>query len=183
MKPLTESLPPDAILETQAVVRDYTTNAGDWNVHKSRQRLDEKTVQQITVMLGGGVIRDEKGKWIVSFHCNFGRWLIIHAVLDGLAIAYWDRGARHIEVDIDNNEVVNILKSPTHARETSIIRRIRNLHKLHWTIKINHVRRETNSAADALARLGRTRDTGLTILMHPQRVQRYIDVDRASSHE
>ncbi|KAE8720559.1 hypothetical protein F3Y22_tig00018999pilonHSYRG00028 [Hibiscus syriacus] len=59
--------------------------------------------------VSGGVLRDNSGRWITRFCRNIGSCPIIQAdtwaVLDGLEIA-WKRNIRHLEVNIDNIEVV-----------------------------------------------------------------------------
>ncbi|KAE8666828.1 hypothetical protein F3Y22_tig00112491pilonHSYRG00366 [Hibiscus syriacus] len=106
--------------------------------------------------------------WISGFCRKIGRCSVFHAelyaILDGLSIA-WDRGAKQLEVNTDNSEVVRLLNSPGQLHDSTIMRRIRFLLQLQWKIEINT--RKENSVADALAHFGHTQDLGLMILAHP----------------
>ena len=65
----------------------------------------------------------------------------------------WDLGYRRIQVGIDNCSVVQLLKeNNANVNELStIIEMIKELMRRDWSIQIDHIYREANSAVDFLA--------------------------------
>ncbi|CAN1320736.1 Putative ribonuclease H protein At1g65750 [Linum perenne] len=86
----------------------------------------------------GGILRDEAGRGIEAFAINLGNCSItraeIRGALHGIRLA-WLRGFRKVEVQIDSQAVVAILLKD-------------------WELKVKHIYREANQAADYLANKG-----------------------------
>ncbi|KAE8714784.1 hypothetical protein F3Y22_tig00110187pilonHSYRG00036 [Hibiscus syriacus] len=75
----------------------------------------------------GGVQRDMNGAWVARYSRNIGRCsgfqVELWTVLDALALA-WNRGIRHLIVELDNLEAVRRLNTPAQINETMMLRRI-----------------------------------------------------------
>ncbi|KAK8476512.1 hypothetical protein V6N11_074061 [Hibiscus sabdariffa] len=107
----------------------------------------------------GGLIQDDSGGWLRGFYRFVGRCSVLladlWAIYDGLNLA-WDVGFRRVDVDSDNMEAVCIINrmSPTFGR-SALVQSIWSLIQRDWLVKVSHVPREENVAADKLATLGR----------------------------
>ncbi|CAL1380813.1 unnamed protein product [Linum trigynum] len=107
----------------------------------------------------GGLLRDHLGKCTAAYACNLGSCTITRAELkgavEGLKIA-WEKGYRKVEVNLDSNTAVSILKEKgdTSSNHGLLALQAKELLSRSWTVNINHVYRECNSAADFLASMG-----------------------------
>ncbi|KAK9081324.1 hypothetical protein Syun_031103 [Stephania yunnanensis] len=108
----------------------------------------------------GGIIRNAYGDWIGGFVVNIGKTSVFGAelwgALQGLQLA-WDMGFRQIVLELDNKSVVELLngeKIPLNQHR-HIVSLIRQLLQRRWFIRIVHIHREGNRAADWLASMQR----------------------------
>jgi len=107
----------------------------------------------------GGVIRDHSGSWIVGFKRVLGSCTVIEAeqwaVYKGLKLA-WDLGFKKIILESDAKNVVNMLMCSNFNRCSLLVSQIQKMMTLDWELKIQHISREQNHLADALAKEGLT---------------------------
>ena len=107
---------------------------------------------------GGGVIRDHLGNWIKGFghalRTTNSFMAELWALRDGLIMAK-ELGIPNLIVELDALSVINILSSdkPCSIMEP-LLSDCRNLFKAIPNKRIQHVYREANQCADALAKLG-----------------------------
>ncbi|CAN1187375.1 Putative ribonuclease H protein At1g65750 [Linum perenne] len=108
----------------------------------------------------GGILRDEAGRGIEAFAINLGNCSItraeIRGALHGIRLA-WLRGFRKVEVQIDSQAVVAILldTSTTLVHQHAIeVLEFRDWLEKDWELKVKHIYREANQAADYLANKG-----------------------------
>ncbi|KAE8671946.1 hypothetical protein F3Y22_tig00111877pilonHSYRG00155 [Hibiscus syriacus] len=110
------------------------------------------------------------GDWIVGYCRYIGYCSVLHAelwgVLDGLQTA-WKYGANRVMLEMDNAEAFTMLSSPCHNHEATVVRRIRELMHMDWSIELSLICREANVAADALARYGYSSAGELSEFQHP----------------
>ncbi|KAL9457182.1 hypothetical protein AB3S75_006260 [Citrus x aurantiifolia] len=78
----------------------------------------------------------------------------------------WQRGFRRIWVEVDSKTVTQILENPTTPvnEHHSLILAIRELISRDWVVKVNHIYREANIAADFLASFSLSCPLGLQVL-------------------
>ncbi|CAI0471250.1 unnamed protein product [Linum tenue] len=113
----------------------------------------------------GGLFRDHLGRCHRAFVCNLGSCSITSAELkgamEGLKIA-WDEGYRKIELNLDSETAISIINNhlDDEHRHGQAAVQFRNLLDRDWEIKISHVYRESNCAADYLANAGHTSPFG-----------------------
>ncbi|CAN1788455.1 Putative ribonuclease H protein At1g65750 [Linum perenne] len=107
----------------------------------------------------GGLIRDEFGYCLSAFTMNLSCCSITRAelrgALTGLRTA-WERGFRKVELQVDSTAVVALFNEegvPNHQNAMEVMD-FQDLLKRDWTVRIRHVFREGNRAADFLASLG-----------------------------
>ncbi|CAN1156116.1 Putative ribonuclease H protein At1g65750 [Linum perenne] len=107
----------------------------------------------------GGLIRNEQGHCIAAFSMNIGKCSITRAELrgaiSGLKCA-WDIGLRKVELQVDSSVVTKLFQEegiPTHQHSMEVMD-FQDLMRREWDIKVRHVYREGNRAADFLASLG-----------------------------
>ncbi|XP_057439095.1 uncharacterized protein LOC130730954 [Lotus japonicus] len=110
-------------------------------------------------MGGGGVIRDGNGRWISGYATTLGAGDAIKAELlsfhKGL-LHTWELGFRHVVCYVDCLELQEVLTSTGDVQNywhEDVIEMIRVVLARSWTVTINHVTRERNVVADALANL------------------------------
>ncbi|KAL9436757.1 hypothetical protein AB3S75_022742 [Citrus x aurantiifolia] len=87
-------------------------------------------------------------------------------MLHGLRIA-WDHGFRRLQVGVDNKSIVHILdRAHPPANENAIlVKAIRELLARDWIVRMEHVYREVNCAADFLVFYTLTIPIGLHVLL------------------
>ncbi|KAL6276567.1 hypothetical protein ACE6H2_020168 [Prunus campanulata] len=110
-----------------------------------------------TGMIGaGGLLRDADGAWLKGFTGNLGVGSILEAelwgIFWGLSLA-WDAGVRDVVIECDSSIAVDLINNPTGANHP--LYNIINCCKLKihgdWNCVVQHIYREMNTAADALA--------------------------------
>jgi ribonuclease HI len=124
------------------------------------------------VIGAGGVIRDWSGNWVQGFSHYIGAGEIFEAEVWGLYIGLKmavDLQLKNLLVESDSVMAVNLLNAvdiSLHPLAT-IIGNCRNLMKLFESCMINHVYREKNSAADAMAKYSLVSPRGTTMFYSP----------------
>ncbi|CAN1147578.1 Putative ribonuclease H protein At1g65750 [Linum perenne] len=107
----------------------------------------------------GGLIRNAAGHCVSAFSMNIGCCSITRAELRGAITGLrtaWDLGFRKVEVQVDSMAVlalVNSAENPVHQHTLEVLD-IHDLLRKDWEVKIRHVYREGNRAADFLADMG-----------------------------
>ena len=101
----------------------------------------------------GGLICDYRGNWLADYSVNLGvcsvtlveLWGLFH----GLSIA-WQYGFRRVQVEIDSKCVMQLVSSSNTLvnEHFTLIQAIKNLLRRDWLIKVDHIYREANAAAD-----------------------------------
>ena len=120
---------------------------------------------------GGGVIRDHLGHWIKGYSRAMGTTNSFTAELwalrDGLIIAK-DLGLCNLIVELDASSVVQLLSSdkPNLLMEP-LLSDCRSLYRTIPNKRIQHVYREANQCADALARLGSSVVSSFVVFVEP----------------
>ncbi|CAL1413103.1 unnamed protein product [Linum trigynum] len=113
----------------------------------------------------GGLIRDSMGRCRAAYVCNLGHCSITAAELkgaaEGLRLA-WDRGFRKVELKIDSTTAIAVMKNckDDSHRHGLLAQQVRVLLDRNWRVRISHVYRECNFAADYLASKGHSVDFG-----------------------
>ncbi|KAK8658742.1 hypothetical protein V6N13_036939 [Hibiscus sabdariffa] len=107
----------------------------------------------------GGLIRDDSGGWLTGFYRSIGRYSVLlaelWAIYDGLNHA-WDAGFQRVTVESDNKEAICIINRMSLTLDCSVlVQSIQALMQRDWLVKVCHVPREENAAADKLVALGK----------------------------
>ena len=121
----------------------------------------------------GGVLRDDKGAWVIGFlenagHCSSVK-AEIRAVLRGLLVARETRALR-VWIQLDSKVVVDMLgmQREWHPKLRGLLRQCKQLLDWEgWEVKISHCYREANQVADILAKLGSEDSVGVQLYSHP----------------
>ncbi|CAI9113041.1 OLC1v1013568C1 [Oldenlandia corymbosa var. corymbosa] len=128
----------------------------------------------------GGLLRDCTGGWCGGFSMNIGYCSIagaeIWGLLQGLQLA-WDKGYRKLEAEVDNESVVRLVlaKEPNSGVHLEILHAIKELMSRSWEVKLAHVHREKNFAADYMAALAVSNPPGLHRMdFPPSRVRNWL---------
>jgi ribonuclease HI len=107
----------------------------------------------------GGVLRDDRGMWLVGFAKALGDTTAYMAELwgiyEGLKLAK-HRGTTRIEVRTDSQVIARSLKERRKGSRMgcTLMQKIRRLLDGNWEVNILHVFREANRCADMLANMG-----------------------------
>ena len=98
-------------------------------------------------------------QWMFGFAANLGKcsamaveiWGVWHA----LRIA-WEKNVRKVILELDSLLVVQIIQGGQKSMNVfhSLVADIQRMLSLNWEVKIFHVMREANRAADCLANIG-----------------------------
>lgn len=75
------------------------------------------------------------------------------ALLIGLELV-WDRGHRHVMVEVDCGELLQAMEDEESCRFLPILNVIRSFKTRDWSLSIHVARRECNAPADSLAKTG-----------------------------
>ena len=108
---------------------------------------------------GCSVLRDDAGLWVNDFARQIGHTTSFLAELwalrDGLTMCL-DLNINALEIDLDAKVVVDLMDNSgsSNASNSSIVADCRLLISRISQVKVRHCYRESNSCADALARLG-----------------------------
>lgn len=119
----------------------------------------------------GGVIRDNKGEWILGYNRFLGECSIATAelwgVLDGLLILQ-KQGYDEVIIQSDNIEnVISINDNKMGDSKNSLIRRIQQVLAFEKKWSLNYAPRDTNRVADALAKRALSSSESLNIIEDP----------------
>ncbi|KAF7809227.1 putative ribonuclease H-like domain-containing protein [Senna tora] len=105
----------------------------------------------------GGLARDEYGRFICGFNRHLGSCNTLHAelwgILKGLEMARYLE-LRKVQLESDSLLAIKLIKDPpgqAHPSAALILKIISLLNK-EWEVKLRHIYREGNMAADLLAR-------------------------------
>lgn len=120
----------------------------------------------------GGLVRTEDRAWRIGFYGFLGSTEVLRAELvaihQGLTIA-WSLGAKQLIAFSDSATAVKLVTEgvqPLH-RFAAIVCSIRDLLRRPRTTRLIHTLRESNYAADALAKRGAKQDEPLCVLDSP----------------
>ena len=106
----------------------------------------------------GGLIRNALGEYFGGFTANLGSCRTTIAEIWGAFYALemaWNRGFTSIILELDSLSAVHLLQGdldPKHPYGT-VIRRVKNLLQRSWLVRIQHIYRESNKAADFMVSL------------------------------
>ncbi|KAK9005327.1 hypothetical protein V6N11_042767 [Hibiscus sabdariffa] len=89
---------------------------------------------------------------------------------------HWNHDIRHVELESDNLEVVNILNRSSNTMVSSLlVHDILQLISRSWNVKIRHIPRYKNGVADRLAKLSRDKPSAyMSFDTPPLEVFRFI---------
>ncbi|KAK0586448.1 hypothetical protein LWI29_007016 [Acer saccharum] len=135
----------------------------------------------------GGVIRNNEKAWLVGFALNKGMGNVLEAelwgIFEGLKLA-WRAGFRKVLVESDSQSAVLLLTNPTptHHPLFNIVEDCKMLVEKNWSCSIQHVFRESNRVADALANLGHSLNLGTTFFdVPPAQISACVNEDLSGS--
>jgi len=121
----------------------------------------------------GGVLRNDRGGWILGFSENLGHCTAIkaeiRAILRGLQLTR-ELGTIKLCVQVDSKAVVSMLTTTFngHPEYGMLIQQCKYLLDWGgWEIKISHCFREANQVADKLAKMGVEGNLGVTRFCTP----------------
>ncbi|KAK8577708.1 hypothetical protein V6N13_027975 [Hibiscus sabdariffa] len=105
----------------------------------------------------GGVLRNEKDDWIMSFSCFIGVCSTFEAelwgILEGLNHA-WHLDYRKFEVELDSLFTVRILHEKVSVEaHYNLLSHIFEALRRGWEVRLSHIFREANAIADELAKM------------------------------
>ncbi|KAK5771112.1 hypothetical protein PVK06_047287 [Gossypium arboreum] len=136
-----------------------------------RRLLSRSSSQPIITQVRGGVIRDNKGEWILGYNRFLGECSIAIAelwgVLDGLLIL---QKQGYDEVIIQSNNIENVISINDNKMgdsKNSLIRRIQQVLAFEKKWSLNYAPRDTNQVADALAKRALSSTESLNIIEDP----------------
>ncbi|KAK4286586.1 hypothetical protein QN277_003122 [Acacia crassicarpa] len=106
----------------------------------------------------GGVVRDNKGRWISGFIQYIGCCEVIEseewALLYGLK-QVWEEGFRRVVVESDAKLLIDkLMQGRTDPNSSNVYLQIKEMLCQKWEIILQYVPREANALADALAKEG-----------------------------
>ncbi|XP_038687586.1 uncharacterized protein LOC119986972 [Tripterygium wilfordii] len=122
--------------------------------------------------VGGGLVRDVRGRWLIGFSINIGICSAVEAelwaVFEGLSLA-WQNGFRKVFLETDSLVVASWLQDGCvpNIPISNLIYKCCDLLKKDWEVNICHVLREGNRCADLLANLALKHDRGVLVLHQP----------------
>ncbi|KAL0007450.1 hypothetical protein SO802_008952 [Lithocarpus litseifolius] len=108
---------------------------------------------------GGGLIRDEAGRWVVGFSRKLGKvnsfLAELWALRDGLLLCH-QMNTTALIVEVDAKVVVEALTNPSYSNTivSGLFDDCRQILSCFNQVRIQHIFREANMCADQLARLG-----------------------------
>ncbi|KAK8514667.1 hypothetical protein V6N12_057564 [Hibiscus sabdariffa] len=132
----------------------------------------------------GGLARDSLGDWLVGFSKPVGHSDALQtelwAIYTGLKFA-WESGFRHLLVQSDCRQAIDLIYSNAASSSMlSLVRDITRLRRMDWEINIIWVPRDTNRAADIMAKLADTSDFSLRVFTDaPPEVVSFIELDKS----
>ncbi|MED6110616.1 70-kilodalton heat shock protein, variant 2 [Stylosanthes scabra] len=130
----------------------------------------------------GGLVRDSTGCFLGGFSVKLDNnisvtmaelWGVVH----GLNLA-WDLGCRKVKVDIDSGNALGLVKNCPVASDPAfgLVFEINALVRRDWLVEFSHIVRESNCAADKMAHLGHTLDSGLCVRRFMEAPSAVVDI-------
>ena len=103
-----------------------------------------------------GLLRDPDGRWIKGYFMKIGMCDVFHAKMWGMCLGLdipWRENTIHLIVESDSKILVDMITENCNfsGMTPTMVRHIRHLLSLSWTVKITHTWREGNRSADWLA--------------------------------
>ncbi|CAN1761170.1 Putative ribonuclease H protein At1g65750, partial [Linum perenne] len=120
----------------------------------------------------GGLIRDCEGKLVTAFAINLRSCSIMRAeirgIVEGMRLA-WERGIRKLSIQTDSRAAVALLTAEDDRlhRHASLVQQFHELRMRDWDVKIHHIYREANYAADYMANMGQSLGLGVHVSDNP----------------
>ncbi|CAN0890369.1 Putative ribonuclease H protein At1g65750 [Linum grandiflorum] len=134
----------------------------------------------------GGVLRNSDGNVLRAFMSNLGVCSITRAdlrgVVDGLELA-WQLGIHNVALRFDSRCATQLLRGTGNEdhQHAALLGRFRELRDRDWQLKIVHIYREANIAADYLAHMGHSATYGIHFLTsYPTTLTNWFLHDRLS---
>ncbi|CAI0385208.1 unnamed protein product [Linum tenue] len=129
-------------------------------------QTDGSVITSLNSAAAGGLLRDRLGRCLDAFSCNLGDSSITSAELKGAVEGLeraWRKGYRKIELNMDSMTAISIMNSwkDDNHRHGLLAAKVGNLISREWEVKISHVFREQNKAADFLASRGHSLHFGI----------------------
>ncbi|CAN1766303.1 Putative ribonuclease H protein At1g65750 [Linum perenne] len=92
----------------------------------------------------------------------------IRGIVEGMRLA-WERGIRKLSIQTDSRAAVALLTAgdDRRHRHASLVQQFHELRMRDWDVKIHHIYREANYAADYMANLGQSLDFGVHVSDNP----------------
>ena len=120
----------------------------------------------------GGVMRDAAGHFIRAFSANIGHCPVVVAELWGAMHALelaWALDFHQIILEMDSSSAISLLHSCNRSNHpySSLIDKVKQIIDRNWTVRIVHVYREANRAADLMASKGHSLSLGLHVYCIP----------------
>ncbi|MBA0863273.1 hypothetical protein Goshw_018898, partial [Gossypium schwendimanii] len=170
------------LIPTNHLIRFYSSNTQEWIASNLLNQYDicflevslntDGSVRfEDDSVVAEGVVRNQKGKWIIGYNRFLGSCSVFKAelwgILDGLNLLI-DCGLDNVMIHSNSIEVVMaIQESSTGRSNTALIRRILQLlsQTSHWNIY--NIPREENQEADNLAKFAHSGRQGLRMFGKP----------------
>ncbi|CAH9063024.1 unnamed protein product [Cuscuta europaea] len=127
---------------------------------------DGSVIPETRRAAAGGLLCDSDGRCLAAYSMNLGFCSItraeMRAVVQGLHFA-WEFGYRMDRVQLDSQVAIQLLMEEGERahQHSSEVAQFRELLNRNWTVRVEHVYREGNRAADFLASLGHTLPIGV----------------------
>ncbi|XP_015942837.1 heat shock 70 kDa protein [Arachis duranensis] len=130
----------------------------------------------------GGLVRDSSGSFLGGFsvkldHATSVTMAELWGVVHGLNLA-WDLGCRKVKVDIDSGNALGLVRNCPVANDPAfgLVSEINALVRRDWLVEFSHILRESNRAADKMAHLGHTLDSGLSVKRFMEAPSAVVDI-------
>ena len=138
---------------------------------RAKLNIDGSALGNLGVASGGGLICDHNGDWIARFSRALGSTNSIIAKLlalrDGLTLAK-ELCLNSLIVEMDALSVVQLMSNNTiNMLMEPLLSNCRNLLQAISNKRIEHVYREANQCADALAKMGTNRNFTFVVFVEP----------------
>ncbi|KAF7809195.1 putative reverse transcriptase [Senna tora] len=123
-------------------------------------------------MACGGVLRNEKGEWIMGFAKPLGSGNALQAELCGMLMGLdiaWKNRMKKIILESDSLEAVELAEDPSDRNHPLqyLIGKIKNYKDRDWQFVLKHTFREANKVADCLAKTTSNRIADMYELDNP----------------
>ncbi|XVF12079.1 hypothetical protein REPUB_Repub08aG0083700 [Reevesia pubescens] len=122
--------------------------------------------------VAGGLIRDDRGVWLLGFIYRIGICEVLSAelwaIFQGLKFA-WDNGFRNVELETDSLLASKQIHASIRKQNSNgrLIAEIQELLSRAWHCQVVHIYREANQCADWLATFSNNPPSDLLVLEDP----------------